>query len=160
MDKINQSFIKEHFDDLLEFRDIDEVKYYLKDNKINISNDEIENFKKSIQLAVNGSNKSCILCNSDLANVSGGMNSTGAAVLGLVISLVGLGLGLAACKGLTAITPKAGNFYSLFGMMGQTVGQVFGQLPMAEVNKERDEDQVGISAAQITENVNTNNTVG
>lgn len=102
MNLIDQSFIKEHIDNLLEYRDIDEIKCYLKANNYDIKDKEIEQLKDNIQTLISVDTEKQFLDMEDLYNVSGGDLTdkngylTQEAATGIAVA-VGLIIGVLAC---------------------------------------------------------------
>lgn len=107
---INQRFIEEHANNLIELRDIDEIKLYCKANGFEIKDQELESLKTSMQTLVNRTSDSQLLKLEDLADVSGGLTENQAMGIAIGVGVVATiaGIFIPAAVGAGKFAAKAG----------------------------------------------------
>ena len=115
-----RKFIEEHENNLIELRDVDEIKLYCKANGFEIKDQEIENLRTSMQALVNKTSDSQLLKLEDLANVSGGIDKDTADILSAIFNLGGIIIG-----GVIGGILKAPG---LVAMIGLSVGEIGSQV--------------------------------
>lgn len=124
---INQKFIKEHVNNLVELRDVAEIKLYCKSNGFEIKDQELERLRTSMQALVNKTADSRLLKLEDLANVSGGdLDKKDAQIIAGVLTLAGFAIGFL-IPTLAPATSALKNFTGVLTMGGLSVGQLLGQ---------------------------------